>query len=758
MRDLAQSAELFRFGPFEVDLRSQELRREGIRIRLPGQSFQVLATLLSRPGELVTREDLQGKLWPAESFGDFEHGLNAAVNRLREALGDSAEQPRFIETLPRRGYRFIASVERNGLGSATTPLEETAPGESAIQFEEAHPPGAETATSTQSFSIGAVHRAKEGRNERRFVIALASLLLLLCAGAFFFQYLRQKRRSAPFAELEIAGLESGRNQQQSGNHPSEVPEDISVTPLTVLPGSEYSPAFSPDGSQVAFAWDGGRSDGTGRFDLYVKVIGSERVEQLTHHPATWIVPAWSPDGRNIAFARQDDGASGIFMVSARGGPERKLADATFCKLSLTISLSWSPDGSELLYAGMDGMHFLNPGNGETRSLTKPPQCSAAYSPTFSPDGQWIAFSCFLDGSYDIHVLPAKGGTSKALARVQQVPFPLAWSADSKRIVYSENWDLFEVSSSGGKPQRLMFAHDASQPAISTRGERLAYAQGKVNVNLWRLDLRRAGGESTTVMFPTSREDRAPHISPDGKRIAFESERSGAHEIWVSNLDGSDALQLSNFHSWGGSPRWSPDGQQIVFDSRVSGEEGLYLVDPQTVLPKRIATNGLTASIPSWSSDGKWIYFRSGTKEDEGGLYRVSPQGGNPQLVSQTHGFNVQESKSGGTLYFIAGGQDAAIHVLNITTGEERSLEGMPRVSVPNEWVVGSKGIFFVDRSSAQPSIDFFEFAPARVTKQIPLRRQPAFWGGLALAPDESWLAYAQIDQSASDLMLAEGFH
>ena len=92
VRDLAQSVEVLRFGPFEVDLRSQELRRRGIRIRLRGQSFDVLATLLSRPGELVTREELQGKLWPSESFGDFEHGLNAAVNRLREALSDSADQ------------------------------------------------------------------------------------------------------------------------------------------------------------------------------------------------------------------------------------------------------------------------------------------------------------------------------------------------------------------------------------------------------------------------------------------------------------------------------------------------------------------------------------------------------------------------------------------------------------------------------------------------------------------------------------------
>ena len=495
MGTLRNTAETWRFGVFEFDARSAELRRAGVPIKLRDQSSRILFYFLEYPGQMVTREELRRHLWPSDTFVDFDHSLNTAVMKLREALGDSADKPLYIETIPKKGYRFVAPVERDGDGNAKTALEATANAEVAqVASGQVHPDGTETALSTSAASTSTAHPVREWWKGRRFAVALAPLLLLLSAGAFLFQYLKQNRRSAQFVQPEIAGLESGRNQtQQRGNIPSEVPEDISVVPLTVLQGREYSPAFSPDGSQVAFAWDGGRSDGAGRFDLYAKVIGSERVEQLTHHPAAWIVPAWSPDGRNIAFAREDAGESGIFMVSARGGPERKLADATFCKVSPTISLNWSPDGRQLLYAGIDGMHLLTPENDETRSVTKPPQCSAAYSPAFSPDGQWIAFSCFLDVSYDIHVLPAKGGTSKVLTRVKSSPpFPLAWSADSKRIVYSENWNLFEISSNGGKPQRLMFAHDASQPAISTRGERLAYSQGKVNINLWRADLRTSG--------------------------------------------------------------------------------------------------------------------------------------------------------------------------------------------------------------------------------------------------------------------------
>src|SRR5262245_44419146 len=110
-----------RFGPFEVDLRTGELRKNGVRISLPDQPFQLLKTLLDRPGELVTRDELRQRLWSAETFVDFEHGLNAAVRRLRDALGDSADVPRFVETLPRRGYRFIAPVVRQPVVDVTPP-------------------------------------------------------------------------------------------------------------------------------------------------------------------------------------------------------------------------------------------------------------------------------------------------------------------------------------------------------------------------------------------------------------------------------------------------------------------------------------------------------------------------------------------------------------------------------------------------------------------------------------------------------------
>src|SRR5438093_10275695 len=102
---------IVRFGAFEVDLRAGELRKNGLKIKLQEQPFQVLAMLLRHPGEVVTREELQKTVWPADTFVDFDRGLNKTINKIREALGDSADNPRFVETLPRRGYRFIAPVE-----------------------------------------------------------------------------------------------------------------------------------------------------------------------------------------------------------------------------------------------------------------------------------------------------------------------------------------------------------------------------------------------------------------------------------------------------------------------------------------------------------------------------------------------------------------------------------------------------------------------------------------------------------------------
>src|SRR5437899_10239150 len=194
-----------RFGVFEIDRRTGEVRRQGVRIKVAAQPFHLLSTLLDRPGELVTREELRERLWPSDTFVDFEHSLNSAVKKLRLALGDLAEAPVFIETLPRRGYRFLQPVEALIEPSSTTASDvmsaATTELENRSQEAERHP-----------------------GTRRAAVIAIAAAVTAVVITLLVF---RMTARSAA--------------------------SNVTLAPLTAFPGQEVAPSFSPDGTQVAFA-------------------------------------------------------------------------------------------------------------------------------------------------------------------------------------------------------------------------------------------------------------------------------------------------------------------------------------------------------------------------------------------------------------------------------------------------------------------------------------------------------------------------
>jgi Tol biopolymer transport system component/DNA-binding winged helix-turn-helix (wHTH) protein len=717
-----------RFGVFEVDLRTEELRKQGMKLRLPRQSFAVLAMLLERPGELVSRDELREKLWPADTFVDFDHGLNAAVNRLREALGDSADLPRFIETLPRRGYRFIASVE--------------APSAQPDASTSGDGPGAPAQPATQesrAYSAG-LNKVSDRRRGPATKWTLVAAMILLAVGIVYWGWLRRTAASnEPLAHA-----------------------DVTVVPFTSFKGQEVSPAFSPDGNQIVFAWDGGNSDSAERFDLYVKVVGSESLLRLTSKPSVWLVPAWSPDGRTIAFLRLSSNGSGIFSVPAIGGPERKLASTAVLQYAPAVTLSWSPDGTELAFAASDPsalwtFSILSVDTGVVRQIPTP-QCEESFSPVFSPDGTRLAFNCSsVVAMSRVFVMPRGGGTARQVITVPGIPLPLAWSHDGKRIIFSKEYsaDLWEVSSEGGKANALLFARDAVQPAVARQGNRLAYASGHDNMNVWGVDLHGKGKLTPKLLISSTRAQSGPDISPDGKKIAFESDRSGWREVWVSDFDGSNPVQLSDFHSLTGTARWSPDGGRIVFDSKESGISGLYLIDPHGGPSHKISAIPQDASVPSWSRDGRWIYFTSDAPPDSG-LYKAAPEGGNAVLLSRTLGYNVQEANDG-SLYFAGADFNAEIHVLPKVGGKEKALANMPRVLYPTDWALAANGIYFIDRKGARATLSFFGFENARVRVLTELQKQPGVWCGIALSPDQRWLVYSQIDEKVSDIMLAEHY-
>jgi DNA-binding winged helix-turn-helix (wHTH) protein len=290
MSESVSSRRKVRFGVYELDLASGELRKGGLKIRLSGQPFQVLAILVERPGEVVTREQLQKKLWPDGTFVDFDHSLNTAINKIREALGDSAENPRFIETLARRGYRFIAQVEKVGGGQPAhvaaerKEVEVTAGISPLASREEIPQPFAQPGDHLKTGHPGPFLRSRLRR-------ALAIICLFVAAAALYWWLVRQ--RAAPAQPLRL-------------------------TRLTSDPGLTFQPTLSPDGSLVAYASD---RSGEGNLDIWIQPVASGEPTRITRHVADDYEPAFSPDGGRIVFRSERDGG-GVYVVSALGGDAR----------------------------------------------------------------------------------------------------------------------------------------------------------------------------------------------------------------------------------------------------------------------------------------------------------------------------------------------------------------------------------------------------------------------------------------------------
>ncbi len=714
-----------RFGVFEVDLRAGEVRRKRSKVKLQDQPFQVLVMLLERPGQVVTREELRDRIWPAGIFVDFDKSLSKAINKVREALGDSTENSRFIETLPRRGYRFLVPVES---GQATRPT--------------ALPP---------------LSASPRRRLPWVFWGITARLALAIIVGA------------GVWVSVKQPALQPGQSA-------------LIAVPLTSDSGDQFFSSFSPDGNQVAFAWNGPKQDNV---DIYVKLIGTESLRRLTQDPAMDFAPAWSPDGRYIAFLRQlpVDRAAVLMIPSFGGPPERKLTDNSSVddgQVGGAIpGLSWSPDGKWIAMKdrgpgeAQDSIYLFSIDTGEKRRLTFPPPRCGDGTPAFSPDSKSLAFSrTFTFGVSEVYLLDLSEDLrpkrpAKQLTFRKQLTVGLAWTPDGGEIVFSSgsNWagaavQLWRVSPTGaGKPRVLAFAGEHGWwPAISRRGNRLAFSRNHANdEKIWRLDLFGPNGKAgeAVKLIASTRNELVPQYSPDGTRIAFISQRSGGDEVWVCGRDGSGAVQLTSLGAAiTGCPRWSPDGARIAFDSNAGGNFDVYVIEATGGRPRRLTNDSADDAVASWSRDGRTIYFVSNrTKTWE--IWKMPADGGEAIQVTRNGGYVAFESVDGTFLYYSKRGGDGKLWRTPVRGGEETQvLDAVEGFS----FAVLDKGIYFIrpPESRGSPTLRFLSFKTGgvKIVASIP----HAINGGLSISPDGRYALYTQDDQvSGSDLMLVENF-
>jgi len=317
----------------------------------------------------------------------------------------------------------------------------------------------------------------------------------------------------------------------------------------------------------------------------------------------------------------------------------------------------------------------------------------------------------------------------------------------------------EVPISGGEPEPLAgIGQDAHRPAVSPRGKLLAYTQWFTNVNIWRAKGPRAPaqGGSPVELISSPRTQMEGQFSPDGKRVAFWSNRSGTPEIWVCNSDGSSPVQLTSFGGpSNGTPQWSPDGRWIAFDSSVSGRAGVFVVSAEGGEPRRVSEGNSEDMVPSWSRDGKWIYFCSIRSGDLLQLWKVPAGGGQPVQLTQNGGFESKESKDGKWLYY-SKSLDEGLWKMPIQGGA--GTLALDR-KIGRFWDLTDQGICFIDLAAKpHPTLGLYNFDTQRVTTFGTIDKPLVISdGALSVSPDGQWVLYPEIDHVESHIVLVENF-
>jgi Tol biopolymer transport system component/DNA-binding winged helix-turn-helix (wHTH) protein len=550
MAQPATNRRIVRFALFELDLDARELRKSGVKIKLQEQPFQILAMLLKRPGEIVTREELQKRLWPQDTFVDFDLSLNSAVKKLRQALGDDSANPRFIETLYRRGYRFIG--QSNGL--KTEPELVSVSSNTSQENVESQFATPQSSTRRFRFLVWTVPAS---------VILIAALLWLL------------KPPSAPriirYTQITDDGLTKGKivtdgqrlyfAEFQSENF---VPVQVSAlggeTSVVPTPFPEaYPPDIAGDGSALLVAAFTGTKEGP-LFSLPLPAGSPQRLTNAFGHSATW-----SRDRGLLVFGS----GSEIYEANGNGAEPRKLATVD----GVAVDLRLSPDGHRLRFAVLapnsdfsslweinrDGsnLHPLLPGWN-----TPPRECCG----NWTPDGKYYVFQSVREAKTNLWLLPERATGLRDNKPLQLTNGPLNFS----------------------------------DPVVSKDGKKI-FAVGTQA----RSEVVRYKGESDFVPYLGGISATDLSFSPDGKSVAYVSVPEGI--LWRSKIDGTQRLQLTESSLHAALPRWSPNGKQIVFMGQAqSSNWRAYVIASDGGVPRDLAPSAQAGFDPGWSPDGKSV--------------------------------------------------------------------------------------------------------------------------------------------------------
>lgn len=559
MPDSSASPGILRFDAYEVNLRTGETRKHGIRIKLRGHPQEILAMLLDHPGEVVTREEIRRKLWPADTFVDFEHSVNTAVKTLRQALCDSAEEPQYIETLPKLGYRFIAAVN----------------------------------SGTKSVAV------LERRPEAEDIAAITEL-----SAAF----VPQRRRSSliwavAFSVLAIAGITA-----YLVFTPLAEPKLIRFAKETVSDRADPWERLLTDGARVYFMERTGghwslmqTSAAGGEPQAFPAPFQYTRLFDISRDHSEFLIGGFESRVPNLP----------LWIWPVQGAPPVRVGEVN------ADDAAWYPDGQNILYVkGTEIRSVRRDGSGDHRLIQAP---GTPVFPRFSPDGKRLSYTVHDLQTYARAIWEAAPDGGQAHLRFGSADDTHGeccgeWTADGHYFLFtslSEGLGNLSAVREGGaglhwgakRPIALTASNDSIYGLlpVGNNGRAFAFADGG-DIEALRYDMRK--GRAVPLLSGTQILGAA--ISADGQWLAFQ--RMPDWSLWRARVDGSERLQLVSAPTRAAQPRWSPDGLSIAFEARnLNKPVRAYVVSAQggrieELLPRLEGAQG----VPSWSPDGKSV--------------------------------------------------------------------------------------------------------------------------------------------------------
>jgi len=704
MANPADSTQIVRFGEFELDPRTGELRNNGQHLILPEKPFQLLTALLERPGEMVSREELIKRLWPAGTFVDFDLGLNKAVNRLREVLNDSAEQPHFIETFPKRGYRFIAPVQSDVLEEV-----ELAPPENG-----SGPGGGES----RPASVVLTPPDAKPRWRAAWVIGLG----IVFAGACWLLYR------------------------------TVFPPELRVTQITRFTNSgrvEPWGRITSDGSRLFFL----EREGDHWNTRQISVAGGESVPFGSSPQNTKIfdVSADKSEMLFAPFARRTPGLP-LWAMPLVGGAPRRVGDI------LASAANFSPDGKRIAFTNTKGAYVANRDGSGLRQLAALPEC---WSIAWSPNGKILRFGQDRNGPHLWQV--DSTGRDLHPFLTSWIAGDGRWTPDGSYYIFSAAKDgqnaLWALRESPSFPWLRQTPIQITFPPINfgnpllSRDGRFLYADGGLSQQIDVVHFDPASHQFKPVLpgFDLTEVE----VSPDRQWILF----SNWNQLWRSRPDGSDRLQLAGPPSIPHNyfAHWGPDSKQILFEDLEDGKGTIYLVSAEGGPAQQPLPSGLSRRRPAWSPDGKTIGFSvdeddaGKTSPAEPGIYFFNLAQGRTTLLPGSTGLAYPRWSPDGRFLAAVSEDTSVIKLLDLKTQRWSEVARGTLISFP-VWSADSV-LYFQDILA--PGEPVYRFQPGASSPQRAYTfddilhsgaQRCAFWG---FAPDGPLLV--QVNRGGGDV-------